>query len=59
MNFLDDKVTGNVGIPGTGLAYYQSLDSKGTSEEPGQGAAGHVSCSGSCWSPWFAYVLLR
>ena len=35
VNIKDDKVTGNVGIPGTGLSYRQSLGSPGTTGEPG------------------------
>lgn len=35
VNLRDDKVTGNVGIPGTGLSYRQSLDSPGTTGDPG------------------------
>ena len=34
VNTKDDKVTGNVGIPGTGLSYRQSLNQTGTPEEP-------------------------
>ena len=34
VNFRADKISGNVGIPGTGLSYRQSLDSKGIPEEP-------------------------
>ena len=32
VNIKDDKVTGNVGIPGTGLSYRQSLNRAGTPE---------------------------
>lgn len=35
VNLRGDKVTGNVGIPGTGLSYRQSLGSPGTTGEPG------------------------
>ena len=34
VNIKDEKVTGNVGIPGTGLSYRQSLNQSGTPEEP-------------------------
>ena len=35
VNLRGDKVTGNVGIPGTGLSYRQSLGSPETTGEPG------------------------
>ena len=35
VNVRDDKVTGNVGIPGTGLSYRQSLDHHAAPEAPG------------------------
>ena len=34
VNIKDDKVTGNVGIPCTGLSYRQSLNQTVTPEEP-------------------------
>ena len=34
VNHRGDKVTGNVGIPGTGLSYRQSLGNPGTPDEP-------------------------
>jgi hypothetical protein len=34
VNIKDEKVTGNIGIPGTGLSYRQSLNQSGTPEEP-------------------------
>ncbi len=33
VNIKGEKVTGNVGIPGTGLSYRQSLNQSGTPEE--------------------------
>lgn len=36
MNFRDDKVTGNVEIPDTGLSYRQSLDHQGRRRNRGQ-----------------------
>ncbi len=35
VNFRGDKVTANVGIPGTGLSYRESLDDPATPEKPG------------------------
>lgn len=35
VNIRGKKVTGNVGIPGTGLSYRQSLDQPETPVEPG------------------------
>lgn len=34
VNIKDDKVTGNIGIPGTGLSYRQLLNQTGAPEEP-------------------------
>lgn len=59
VNLRGEKVTGNVGIPGTGLSYRQSLDSPGTSAEP------RTRRSGARFLFWLAlaavvvYVLLR
>lgn len=36
VNIREDKVTGNVGIPGTGLSYRQSLESAETTESSGR-----------------------
>jgi len=35
VNIRNDKVTGNVGIPGTGMSYRQSLDHQGAPAAPG------------------------
>ena len=40
VNIKDEKVTGNVGIPGTGLSYRQSLNQSGTPEEPAMRRSG-------------------
>ncbi|MFO0911340.1 MAG: DUF4236 domain-containing protein [Pirellulales bacterium] len=34
VNFRGEKVTGSVGIPGSGLSYRQSLDNPDTQQEP-------------------------
>lgn len=34
VNLRGDKFTGNIGIPGTGLSYRQSLNQSGTPEAP-------------------------
>lgn len=39
-NLCSDKVTGNVGILGTGLSYRQSLDKPGTPDEPATRCSG-------------------
>ena len=40
VNFKGDKVTGNVGIPGTGLSYRQSVDTKDALAQPGAKRSG-------------------
>lgn len=40
VNFRGDKVTGNVGIPGTGLSYRQSMEKPNAQQ--GQGPRGGV-----------------
>lgn len=35
VNFKGDKVTGTVGIPGTGLSYRESVDTRAAVAEPG------------------------
>jgi hypothetical protein len=40
VKFRGDKVTGNVGIPGTGLSYRESLDNQATPYEPGTKRSG-------------------
>ena len=59
VNIKDDTVTGNVGIPGTGLSYRQSLNSPGKPDEPSTRRSGARSL---CWIVLIAvvvYVLAR
>lgn len=59
VNFRGDKVTGNVGIPGTGLSYRESLDNQATPEEPGTKRSGARVLSWLALVAVVAYVLLR
>jgi len=59
VNVWDDKVTGNVGIPGTGLSYRESLDNQATPEEPGTKHSGARVMFWLALVAVVAYVLLR
>jgi len=59
VNFRGDKVTGNVGVPGTGLSYRETLNNQTASEEPG---TKHSGARVLFWLVLFAvvaYVLVR
>jgi hypothetical protein len=59
VNLRGDKVTGNVGIPGTGLSYRESLDNQATPEEPGTKRSGARVLFWLALVAAVAYVLLR
>lgn len=59
VNLRGDKVTGNVGIPGTGLSYRESLDNQATPEEPGTKRSGTRVLIWLALVAVVAYVLLR
>jgi len=59
VNFRGDKVTGNVGIPGTGVSYRESLDNQATPEEPGTRRGGGRLLLWAVLLVVLAYVLLR
>jgi hypothetical protein len=50
VNFKDDKATGNVGIPGTGLSYRERLDN------PGSGGSGKGGAVG--WVVWLVIAIV-
>ena len=59
VNLRGDKVTGNVGIPGTGLSYRESLDNQARPEEPGTKRSGARVLFWLALVAVVAYVLLR
>ena len=59
VNLRGDKVTGNVGIPGTGLSYRESLDSQATPEEPGTKRSGARALFWLALVALIAYALYR
>lgn len=59
VNLRGDKVTGNVGIPGTGLSYRESLDNHATSDEPESKRSGARVLFWLALVAVVAYVLLR
>ena len=59
VNLRGDKVTGNVGIPGTGLSYRESLDNQAPPEEPGTKRGGTRFLFWLALVAVIAYVLYR
>lgn len=59
VNLRGDKVTGNVGIPGTGLSYRESLDNPAAPEEQGPRRGGGRFLIWAALIVVLPYVLLR
>lgn len=59
VNLRGDKVTGNVGMPGTGLSYSESLDNQAPPEEPGTKRGGTRILFWLALAVVIAYVLYR